>query len=318
MKGKLQAFLFAMVLGLVLPWIVCAIGGRGIVAEIAGEEIQITVSKEKTPQQTIAVLTKDGLQQMLLEDYLTGVLLGELPGSFALEAKKAQAVVARTYALRIAAGDRHGGAVCTDSGCCQSYRDPALAADSDAVQEAVLAVQQTAGMVLTYDGKLIDATYFSCSGGVTEDAVAVWGTDIPYLQSVASPGEEYAAHYADTVSFTFQEFRKALKTDLPEDASQWLGAVSYTESGSVAAMSIGGTSYTGTQLRRLLGLRSTVFEMEIRKDAVVIHTKGFGHRVGMSQYGADAMARSGKDFMQILHHYYKDVKLETNWGESTI
>ena len=318
MKGKLQAFLFAMVLGLVLPWIVCAIGGRGIVAEIAGEEIQITVSKEKTPQQTIAVLTKDGLQQMLLEDYLTGVLLGELPGSFALEAKKAQAVVARTYALRIAAGDRHGGAVCTDSGCCQSYRDPALAADSDAVQEAVLAVQQTAGMVLTYDGKLIDATYFSCSGGVTEDAVAVWGTDIPYLQSVASPGEEYATHYADTVSFTFQEFRKALKTDLPEDASQWLGAVSYTESGSVAAMSIGGTSYTGTQLRRLLGLRSTVFEMEIGKDAVVIHTKGFGHRVGMSQYGADAMARSGKDFMQILHHYYKDVKLETNWGESTI
>ena len=83
-------------------------------------------------------------------------------------------------------------------------------------------------------------------------------------------------------------------------------------------MSIGGIRYTGTQLRRLLGLRSTVFEMEIGKDAVVVHTKGFGHRVGMSQYGADAMARAGKDFMQILHHYYKDVKLETDWDESTI
>ena len=315
MKGKWQAFLFALVFGVVMPWVVCAIGGRSIVPNITGEEIEITVAKPQ--RETIGVLTKDGLRQMLLDDYLTGVLLGELPESFAFEAKKAQAVVARTYALRVAAGDRHNGAVCTDSGCCQSYRE-AADAGAAAARKAAEAVRQTAGMVLTYNGQLIDATYFSCSGGSTEDAVAVWGTEIPYLQSVASPGEEHATHYADTVSFTFQEFRKALQRDLPEDPSRWLGAVTYTDSGSVESMSIGGVSYAGTQLRKLLGLRSTVFTVELGQNAVVIHTKGFGHRVGMSQYGADAMARAGKDFAQILHHYYQGVVLETDWHERTI
>ena len=315
MEGNWKAYIFALVLGVAVPWMVCALGGGSLTPAPTCEQIHITVSEEKqTP--TIAVLMQEKTQPMPLTEYLTGVILGELPADFAFEAKKAQAVVARTYALRIASGDRHAGAVCTDSGCCQSYRDPAVA-DDKAVQEARKAVLETEAMVLTYGGKLIDATYFSCSGGVTEDAVAVWGTEIPYLQSVASPGEEHAAHYSDTVSFTFAAFESALQRDLPEDHSQWLGTVNYTDSGSVASMIIGGVSYKGTQLRKLLGLRSTVFEMCMEEDAVVVRTKGFGHRVGMSQYGADAMARTGSDFAQILSHYYQDVQLETDWYELT-
>ena len=315
MEGKWKAYIFALVFGVAVPWIVCALGGRVIASTPECQEIHITVSEEK-PDQTIAVLMQGDVQQMLLSDYLTGVILGELPADFAFEAKKAQAVVARTYALRIAAGDRHGGAVCGNSACCQSYRDPA-AADGKALQEAREAVLQTEGMVLTYEGKLIDATYFSCSGGRTEDAVAVWGTDVPYLQSVTSPGEEHAAHYTDTVRFSLQAFADALEQDLPDDVSQWFGKVNYTHSGSVESMMIGGISYSGTQLRKLLGLRSTVFEMFIENNTVAVRTKGFGHRVGMSQYGADAMARSGSDFAQILHHYYQDVQLETDWYELT-
>ena len=315
MEGKWKAYIFSLVFGVAVPWFVCALGGNVIASTPACEEIHITVSEEK-PDQTIAVLLQGEMRQMLLSDYLTGVILGELSADFAFEAKKAQAVVARTYALRIAAGDRHDGAVCGDSACCQSYRDPA-ASDSNALQEAREAVLQTEGMVLTYQGKLIDATYFSCSGGRTEDAVAVWGTDVPYLQSVSSPGEEHAAHYADTVFFSLQAFEDALQKKLPDDASQWFGNVSHTPSGSVESMIIGGTSYSGTQLRKLLGLRSTVFEMHIENDAVAVRTKGFGHRVGMSQYGADAMARSGSDFAQILHHYYQNVQLETDWYELT-
>lgn len=312
MKRGWVDLLLAVLLGIVVPWVLCALRIDVIQQEEAKEEIHITVSRPE--QMRIPVLTDTGLQEMPLTEYLTGVLLGEVPDSFAQEAKKAQAVVARTYALRVAAGNRHGGAVCTDSGCCQNYRDPAAVEDTEAVAKARTAVEQTEGLVLTYEGALIDATYFSCSGGMTEDAVAVWGSDIPYLQSVESPGEEYATHYTDAVTFTLEVFQETLGAELAGDAEQWFGAVTYTDGGGVEFIEIGGEAYAGTQLRKLLGLRSTVFEITLQEDAIVITTKGYGHRVGMSQYGADAMARAGSDFAQILYHYYSGVELTEDWG----
>lgn len=311
MKHGWMDLLLVILLVFVAPWVLCTIGVEVTDQEQGSEQIHITVSQPEQPQ--ISVLTDSGLREMSLTDYLTGVLLGEVPGSFSQEAKKAQAVVARTYALRVAAGDRHSGAVCTDSGCCQNYKDPGSVADTDAVAQARAAAEQTEGIVLTYQGALIDATYFSCSGGMTEDAVAVWGSDIPYLQSVESPGEEYATHYTDTVTFTAEAFQEALGINLSTAPEQWFGTVTYTDGGGVDTMRIGGTSYSGTQLRKLLGLRSTVFVIMPEDDRIVITTRGYGHRVGMSQYGADAMARSGCDFAQILLHYYQGVELTENW-----
>lgn len=250
-----------------------------------------------------------------LEEYITSVVLREMPADFEPEALKAQAVVARTYTLRrSAAGGKHpGGDICTDPSCCQGYWEEAAYIESGGTEESLQkvksAVNATAGQVLTYQGKLIEATYFSCSGGMTEDAAAVWGSDLPYLQAVKSPGEEKATHYTDTVSFTGKEFQDKLGIKLSGSPERWIGKVTYTDGGGVATMQIGGEEYTGTQLRQKLGLRSTAFVMTAVGNTVTVTTKGFGHRVGMSQYGADAMAVSGSTYAQILAHYYQGTEL---------
>lgn len=265
------------------------------------------------PQLTLPVHMQDGsVQQMEMDTYLTGVVLGEMPADFEVEALKAQAVVARTYALRRdSTGDKHAG-VCTDSGCCQAYRDPQEYLASGGLQENLdkikAAVTATTAQVLTYDGQLIDATYFSCSGGKTEDAAAVWGLDVPYLQAVDSPGEEKAPRHTETVTFSKAELQSALDIEL---SGNWLGKITYTEGGGVDTIQIGNTTFKGTTLRQLLGLRSTAFVITAVGDTVTITTKGFGHRVGMSQYGAEAMAVTGSTYRQILSHYYLGTTLET-------
>ena len=178
--------------------------------------------------------------------------------------------------------------------------------DVQRIRELVAA---TDGEVLTYEGELIEATYFSCSGGATEDAVAVWGTDVPYLRSVVSPGEEHAAHYTDTVSFSSQTFASRLGLPLTGRPATWFSEITYTEGGGVATMKIGTETFYGTQLRKLLGLRSTAFEITMEDDLIIVTTHGYGHRVGMSQYGADAMAASGSTYPEILAYYYQGAVL---------
>ncbi len=250
-----------------------------------------------------------------MEEYLIGVVLAEMPASFETEALKAQAVAARTYTRKAEeTGGKHGdGSVCTRSVCCQAYIAPedylAQGGTQENLEKIREAVYATAGYVLTYEGELIEATYFSCSGGSTEDAAAVWGTDYPYLQAVDSPGEEQASVYTDTVSFSFRQFQNALGILLEGAPETWFGPVEYTEGGGVASLEIGGESYSGTQLRSLLGLRSTNFSLQTEPDAITVTTKGYGHRVGMSQYGADAMALQGSTYPQILEHYYQGTQL---------
>jgi len=144
--------------------------------------------------------------------------------------------------------------------------------------------------------------YFSCSGGQTEAAVAVWGADFPYLQSVESPGEEAARYHTDSVLIPKEEFTALL--GLPEAAELTLGQPAYTEGGGVEKMEISGKTFTGTELRSLLNLRSTAFTLEDTGEYIRIATRGWGHRVGMSQYGAEAMAQTGHTWQQILGHYY--------------
>ena len=267
----------------------------------------------EAPDITVMIRMGNEIRIMDLEKYLVGVVLGEMPASFEPEALKAQAVVARTYTLRRReTGTKHTDAdICTEPSCCQAYRDPSTYEESaDALEKVAAAVRDTRGQVLTYQGNLIEATYFSSSGGRTEDAMAVWGNDLPYLQAVDSPEEGYEDKFTDAVSFSANSFCTALGVVLDGGCESWFGSVRYTNGGGVETMEIGGREYTGTMLRQLLGLRSTAFTVDVEKDVITFNTVGYGHRVGMSQYGAEAMAVDGKTYDQILAHYYVGTQLE--------
>lgn len=306
--------LTAFFLGLVLPGLLLNFGTM-----LLAEEIPETTISQQTQLETVAlpVLLRraQAVTREDMDSYLLGVVLAEMPTTFEIEALKAQAVAARTYARKAweTGGKHEDGSVCTDPACCQAYITPedylAQGGTREGVEKVRSAVAQTSGYVLTYEGKLIEATYFSCSGGSTESAVAVWGTDYPYLRAVDSPGEEKAVYDRDTVTFSAEKFQQALGTALDGTPEKWFREVSYTDGGGVAAMTIGETSYTGSQLRSLLGLRSMAFSVNVQEGTIVITTRGYGHRVGMSQYGADAMAVLGKDFREILAHYYQGAEL---------
>ena len=281
----------------------------------AADQIEERASDETAAERlNVSVIGNDGQRrEMNLDSYLISVLLCELPASFSDEAIKAQAVVARTYTLRQQEiGTKHLTAdVCADPGCCQGFIAPndyiAEGGSETFVARVSDAVLETDPMVLQYNGAIIEATYFSCSGGKTEDAVAVWGTEIPYLKSAESPGEEISENFVRTVTFSSDQFRELLS--LEENVSLIPKNVVYTSGNGVATAEIGGTIYKGTELRKLLGLRSTCFAMTMVGNNVVITTKGYGHRVGMSQYGAEAMARQGASFEEILKHYYQGAEL---------
>ena len=315
MKSIWREIVLAVIMGMILP---------GITLNWAVEREEPTEPAVRQPElnpekrtMQMRLRKQDGtLQTMDMDTYLVGVILAEMPASFEAEAKKAQAVVARTYARKAwITGGKHGdGSVCQESACCQAYISPEeylnqLGSDT-AVEEARSAADATANQVLTYDGGLIEATYFSCSGGTTEDAAAVWGTDFPYLRSVDSPGEEYALHYTDRIYFTKRDLAAKLGVKLTGDSSRWIGSPTYTSGGGVNTIEIGGKTFTGKEVRSLLGLRSTAFTLEPDEWGIAITTKGFGHRVGMSQYGADAMAAAGCSYEEILAHYYRGASLE--------
>jgi stage II sporulation protein D len=279
---------------------------------------QTTIPETRPPQSEeesikIPVLKNGKVINMELEEYICRVVLGEMPASFETEALKAQAVAARTYALRCIGGSTHPkGAVCTSHKCCQSYCEPEgyirNGGTWDNVQKVFDAVLQTCGQVLYYNDKLIMATYFSSAGGTTEDAKAVWGNAYPYLTVVSSP-EEDDRFNGETVTFSAKEFQSLLGVTLKGKPTGWFGAVTYTVGGGVDQIRIGGTLYSGVQLRSLLSLRSTDFSVNTTDTSVTFTTNGYGHRVGMSQYGADAMAAAGSDYTQILYHYYTGTTL---------
>lgn len=267
---------------------------------------------------TIRLQNGTEIQELPLEEYLSGVLLSEMPMSFEMEALKAQAVAARTFAVRQMAGGKHEDFdVCGQSNCCQAWTSQQALREKLGDQwqpywnRAGEAVSATAGQVLTFEGTLIDAVYFSCSGGRTEEAAAVWGGDVPYLQSVDSPGEEEAARYTSQVEVSLETFRQILpEASLTGNPSGWFGGCTRTKGGGVNTLVIGGQTYSGTELRKRFHLNSTLFEISVTEDQIIFEVQGFGHRVGMSQYGANAMAADGSDYREILAHYYPGSTLE--------
>ena len=210
--------------------------------------------------------------------------------------------------------------MCADFACCQAWTsrghlERKYGDDFTAVwQSAQELVRESAGEVLTFGGELIDAVYFSCSGGATEAAVAVWGTDVPYLQSVESPGEEIAPRFSSQEIFAPAEFSEILRAENPDvhltgSPETWVGETAYTEGGSVETCVIGGIAFSGTKLRQLFGLNSARFTLMLKDGQFVFDVQGFGHRVGMSQYGAESMARLGFSYRTILLYYYQGAEI---------
>ena len=314
---RYKNLLFAIVLGLVLPWLLLL----SVKPTIQKNQKAVNLKKPDAVQVSVEVpvLLEDGtVENMLLEEYLVGVLMGEMPASFEQEALKAQAVAARTFTCKSLSVSKHPeAAVCTSASCCQAYftqqQYTALGGSVRDVQKLRSAVTATAGQVACYDGELIVATYFSCSGGRTEDAVAVWGADVPYLQAVDSPGEENATHYMDTVTFKKDEFESLLDISLADGVGDYV----YSEGGGVEQVRIGDKIFSGVELRKKLNLYSTALVISIAGDSVSVTTRGFGHRVGMSQFGANAMAASGYTYTDILQYYYTGVTI-TNFAEMMV
>ena len=268
----------------------------------------------------LRVLIDGELQEMDMATYLRGVVRSEMPASFALEALKAQAVAARTYVryhMENGGTANHPEAdVCDDITCCQAYLSAQEAAanwgDQAEAYEAKIcqAVAETDGECILYEGRPILAAFHSSSAGATQDAADVWSSSLPYLQSVESPeNADTVPNYRSTASFSAADLKTALQAALPEasltgDPSTWFTNIRQEPSGAVTALTVGGVEVKGSRLRTILGLRSACFTISFDGDTVTFSVTGYGHGVGMSQYGANVLAADGMGYRDILAWYY--------------
>ena len=294
-----------------------AAGGPAAEPEPAAPE---TAAVHHDRDVTLTIQDGDTTEQMTLERYLTGVVRGEMPASFEMEALRAQAAAERSYVYyQLAAGrkDAHPDAdFCTDHTCCSAYLSETAAREkwggdfapwNTRVEQAV---SDTDGQVVLYRGQPILAVFHSSSAGRTAAAGDVWSGDLPYLVSVDSPeGEETVPNYYSTVTFTAAEAKEKLLAAHPElklsgTPDRWFGAAAENGSGRVETVSVGGTDIEGTELRRIFGLRSACFTVAADSESVTFRVTGYGHGVGMSQYGANQLAREGKTWQEILEWYY--------------
>ena len=276
--------------------------------------------------QTLRVLLKDGtVEAMSMADYLWRVVAAEMPASFEPEALRAQAVCARTYSLwKLRAGSHgaDGADICADSSCCQAYISPEDAAQRWAGNNGAYsakiagAVADTDGQVLVYGGAPIQAVFFSSADGSTADAAEVWGNALPYLVAVDSPEGDEVPNYRSTVTLPADDVRKlaagaGLGCDLSGEPSAWFQNLTRTASGRVESVELGGVSLSGGAARGLFSLRSASFDIAEADGVFTFSVTGYGHGVGMSQYGANAMAKAGSGWREILAHYYTGAELQT-------
>ena len=272
--------------------------------------------------ETIDVLMKDGsVETMDMQTYLVGVVAAEMPADFHAEALKAQAVAARTYAMYCAGSAKHGPAqICTDAGCCQAWQSDGELRDKwgelyhEKLENIRAAVEGTRREYLAVGGRPVFAAFHSSSAGATENSADVWSA-VPYLISVESPETaEDVPNYVSTVRCSPIDLRDAVLSAHPEaDFSgaeeNWVGALRRDGSGRVSSVTLGGVELDGKEVRALFSLRSTAFELAYDAGGFTFTVTGFGHGVGMSQYGADKMARLGADYTEILAHYYPGTEL---------
>ncbi|MDD4035968.1 MAG: stage II sporulation protein D [Bacilli bacterium] len=269
------------------------------------------VIEEKQIKGTVVTLYRSNgiVEKLALEDYIIGVVCAEMPASFNLEALKAQSVAARTYALKRIAENKK----LTDTNYHQSYKDAQQmksfwGADFNKYFTKIKgAVESTRGEYVAYNNYYIDALFHSTNNGKTEDPIYVWGGSFPYLKSVDSHWDLKASTYYREINKTFGEVSSLLGFDFNKETN--IQIVSKTTGDRVNEIIIDNNSYTGNEIRDLFGLRSSDFDINVLENSIKFSTRGYGHGVGMSQYGANGMANEGYNYKQILNHYYPHTKL---------
>lgn len=267
-------------------------------------------SNNGVPDKVITLKRTNGeVLQIGLEEYLIGVVAAEMPASFNSEALKAQAIVARTYTLKLL----ESGRTITDDVSTQVYKSNSelqsmwKASYNTYYNKVKNAVSATNGLCIKYNGSLIDAVYHSTSNGYTEDSVNVWGNSVPYLKTVTSPWDTSVSSYLKNVTIGFDKISNVLGFDFNSSSS--IEIISRDESNRISRIKFNDKEYSGVEIRNLLGLRSTDFDFNISDEGVNFTTRGYGHGVGMSQYGANEMSNAGYSYDRILNHYYTNVQI---------
>lgn len=272
---------------------------------------------------------QDKVEEIDLEEYIMGVVSSEVPANFDEEALKAQAVAARTFYMNKrnnpCKDSKDKGAEICDTSNCQVYMSKEERMDKwsnkekegnwSKIQKAVL---DTKGQVLTYDGAVLEyPQFFATSSGKTENAKEVFSVDLPYLKSEESKGEEIAPKFKTDIKIPINEFINKINSRYTnakvkmENLTSTIKINSYTEAGSVKEMKIGNETIKGTAFRELFNLNSTNFKLNFENDEVKVSCIGYGHGVGMSQWGANVMAKNGSKYDEILKHYYSGVEIQT-------
>ncbi len=254
------------------------------------------------------------IDSLPLEDYVSHVLAGEMPVNFDIEALKAQAVAARTYAVRKMNLRKEKQYDVVDTVSDQVYLDDETLKKNwgkeyeEKINKIKSAVIQTKGQYLTYNDEIITAFFFSTSSGKTENSEEVFVKALPYLTSVDSSWDSISPVYHDSKTFTLKDFYN--KLNLNYSPTLVYKVTEKSEAGSVKQITINNKEFTGKEVRQKLNLRSTYFSITKKDTNITINTKGFGHGVGMSQYGAEAMAQNGKKYDEILKYYYQGVEIK--------
>ena len=275
---------------------------------------------------TINLLHKntEEIEQVNIDEYLCNVVSAEMPADYEIEALKAQAIVARTYTIYKILNKKHENAdICDDSTCCQAWisKEDRFARWEESKKESnwqkiCNAVNSTKGRIVTYNNVPINAFFHSNSGGVTEIPVNVWGgTGYPYLQSVETSGEDAYTQYSSEVILTQEELLSKLREKYGDISIDFLNEndiqiLEYTEGTRVKTIKFGNHEISGVEARSLLGLRSANFEIIREGDSIKFSVKGYGHGVGMSQTGADSLAKQGKSADEIINHFYTGVEIK--------
>ena len=253
------------------------------------------------------------IETIELEEYLIGVLAGEMPVSYNIEALKAQAVAARTYTLKKMETNKNNTYDVIDTTDDQVYLDENKLKQTwgtnyeQYIKKIKQAITETKGEYLTYNGKIIKAFFFSTSSGQTENCYDVFEEDLPYLISVSSTWDETSPSYLSEKEFSKKEFYEQLELPYQEELDI---QIERNPSNSINTIKINNNTLKGTEFRRKLNIRSTTMDIEQTEEKITIKSKGFGHGVGMSQYGAGQLANNGYKYNEILKYYYQGIEIK--------
>jgi stage II sporulation protein D len=339
MKSPLLLLIKILICSIFIPVLISIVSYKGIDItnqdkieySSSSKKSQVEVNYETVDKQSPVITIYNAklgkYQDMDIEEYLYGVLAGEMPSDFEIEALKAQAVAARTFVMykqNQGASKKHPKAiVCTDYSDCQEYKSyeelKSIKGEEwmkESYPKIKQAVDETKGHIVTYKEDPILTLYFSTSGGKTENSEEVFTSQYAYLQSVESPYDElYSPKYESTVEITNQKFVNAIKNsysninlDISKLSSQ-VKILKRSEGESVETIKIGNKEISGRSIRSIFGLNSSNFNIKFNKNSVVFEVKGYGHGVGMSQWGAQGMAKEDYKYYEILQHYYTDTDI---------